>query len=148
MSKQKPFQYWAACPDFSSGEIIHYITDPDRSTSVTYNTFAKHVDLGPLRAQDHPAMYRISAPSNWAISFHKSKLPNGQPIYYFDWSRIEHIFIDPEHGTPGTEEMVVLAQSLDDEEEERDEPHVAIAAERKPNPSAPTATDLVKRLRF
>lgn len=107
------FKYWAACPDFSSGEIIHYITDPDRSQKISYQAFARHVDLEPLRRDDHPAMYRISAPDNWAISFHKSSLPDGQPIYYFDWSRIEHIFIDPADGVPTREEMAERARQLE-----------------------------------
>jgi len=105
------FKYWAACPDFSSGEIIHYLTDPERSQGITYRTFARHVDLAPLREADHPAMYRISASSNWAISFHQSELPTGQRVYYFDWSRIEHIFLDPSEGTPTTEAMAELARA-------------------------------------
>jgi hypothetical protein len=39
-------------------------------------------------------MYRISAPSNWAISFHRSALPSGAPVYYFVWSGVEHFFVD------------------------------------------------------
>jgi len=93
------FRYWAACTDLS-GAIIDYITDDVRSRSVTYKTFARHTDLDSLRAADHPAMWRISCPDNWAISFHRSRLPSGQRIYYFDWSRIEHIFIDPTEGVP------------------------------------------------
>lgn len=105
------FQYWASCPELS-GELIHYITDPDRSQQITYATFAARVDLAPLRAEDHPAMYRISAPDNWAISFWRSELPSGVPIYYFDWSRIEHIFIDPGRGEPDPEIERRLAQSV------------------------------------
>lgn len=107
------FEYWAACTDFSSCEIIHYITDPDRSKRITYRTFARNVNLEPLREMDHPALYRISVPENWAISFHKSKLPNGCPIYYFDWSRIEHIFVNPADDFPDREEMVRLAQQAE-----------------------------------
>jgi hypothetical protein len=58
-------------------------------------------------------MYRISAPDNWAISFHKSRLPTGQRIYYFDWSRMEHIFLDPDEGFPGLREMAELAIELE-----------------------------------
>ena len=103
------FRYWAACPDFHSGEIIDYINDPDRAVEITYKTFAKHVDLAPLREQDHPAMWRISSPDNWAVSFYRSSLPNGDRIYFFDWSRIEHIFIDPAKPWPSTREMAELA---------------------------------------
>ena len=101
------FRYWAACPDFSRGEIIDYIND--HAKEITYRTFAKRADLQPLRDKDHPAMWRISSPDNWAITFYKSQLPNGDPIYFFDWSRIEHIFVDPDNGWPNREEMVRLA---------------------------------------
>jgi hypothetical protein len=87
------YSYWAACPQLP-GEFVQYIADPDRTTQVTYRTFARQADLAPLRRQDHPAMYRISAPDNWAISFWRSQLPSGQTIYFFDWSRIEHVFVD------------------------------------------------------
>jgi len=39
-------------------------------------------------------MYRISCKDNWAISFWRSEIPSGVQVYYFDWSRIEHIFVD------------------------------------------------------
>jgi len=87
-------KYRFACPDSPCGELISYITDDDRSTQITYQTFVKYADLEPLREMDHPAMYRISAKDNWAISFHKSVTPSGIPIVYFDWSRIEHVFSD------------------------------------------------------
>jgi hypothetical protein len=85
------WQYRFACTD-SYGELINYITDDERSRDISYRTFTKYADLGPLRRDDHPAMWRISCPDNWAISFHESALPSGTPIVYFDWSRIEHVF--------------------------------------------------------
>ena len=108
VNRRNKFVYWRSCPDFHSGEIIHYITD--HATEITYQTLARNVDLEPLRSQNHPAMYRISSPDNWAISFYKSRLPNGDPIYFFDWSRIEHIFIDPDRPTPDAYEMVEMAR--------------------------------------
>ena len=104
------FAFWGACTDMPDGAIIHYIIDPARSRRVTYQTFARNVDLDDLRDQNHPAMYRISAPTNWAITFYKSKLPNGQAIYYFFWSGIEHIFVNPEQAWPDAHRMVGLAQ--------------------------------------
>lgn len=90
------FEFIGACPEMT-GPLIHYITAPGVSRRISYSTFAKHVDLSPLREQDHPALYRISAPSNWAISFWRSELPSGRRLYYFDWSRMEHLFVrDPE----------------------------------------------------
>ncbi len=95
VAHHRPYRYWAACTDLP-GELVQYIADPDRNTKLTYRAFARQADLEPLRAADHPAMYRISAPDNWAISFWRSELPSGQKIYFFDWSRIEHVFVDRE----------------------------------------------------
>ena len=103
------FVYWASCPDLT-GEIIHFITDEVRARKITYQTFAARVDLEQLRKQGHPAMYRISAPNNWAISFWASHLPSGRPIYYFLWSRIEHIFVDPSRGILDPEHESKLAR--------------------------------------
>lgn len=89
------FKYWSRCIEMD-GELVRYLTDSDRAEQITYGTFARHVDLAQMRKQEHPAMYRISCPDNWAISFWKSRLPSGTLIYYFDWSRIEHIFVDRE----------------------------------------------------
>lgn len=86
------YTYWAACTDLF-GALIHYITDGKRAKQITYKTFARSVDLASLPGgRGNPALYRISRPDNWTISFWKSKLPSGQTIYYFVWSRIEHIF--------------------------------------------------------
>ncbi len=47
--RPKAFQLWATCPDFSSGEIIHYLNE--HATEVTYATFARWADLSQLRAE-------------------------------------------------------------------------------------------------
>lgn len=102
------FDFWLSCPDIVYGEIIHYMTD--RATEISYTTFARNADLGPMREEDHPAMYRISRPDNWAVSFYKSELPNGDPVYFFDWSRMEYIFVDPDRGFPDVHELGRLAR--------------------------------------
>lgn len=87
------YEFWRACTDFhgpGGGRLIQYLNDHEKT--VTYKTFASRAELGPLREVGHPAMWRLSAPDNWAVSFHRSRLPSGIPVYYFDWSRIEHIF--------------------------------------------------------
>jgi hypothetical protein len=86
------YRYWECCIGLP-GELVQYIADSNRSQQVTYETFARHTDLEPLRQEEHPAMYRISCRDNWAISFWQSHLPSGGKIYYFDWSRIEHVFV-------------------------------------------------------
>lgn len=87
------FRYWACCIDLPGG-LVRHVADTDRSRRVTYETFARHVDLEPLREEGHPATYRMSCKDNWAISFWRSQLPSGQRVYYFDWSRIEHVFVE------------------------------------------------------
>lgn len=86
------YRYWECCVGLPGG-LVRYISDSDRSGQVSYDTFARHVDLGPMRAEGHPATYRMSCRDNWAISYWRSRLPSGQPVYYFDWSRIEHVFV-------------------------------------------------------
>jgi hypothetical protein len=90
------YHYWTDCvsmPGPKAGELVNAIRHHPRDRAVSYQTFARHADLAPLRASGHPAMYRISAPDNWAISFHRSRLPSGAPVYYFAWSGIEHFFV-------------------------------------------------------
>lgn len=91
------YGYWVSCVDMpgpAPGELVRAIVDHPNDRRVTYKTFARHADLAPLRAVDHPAMYRISSASNWAISFHRSELPTGAPVYYFAWSGIEFFFVN------------------------------------------------------
>jgi hypothetical protein len=99
-------EFWGACPDLT-GPIIDYITD--QAVEVTYRTFARHADLSQMREDDHPAMWHISSPDNWAVAFYRSELPSGRPIYFFDWSRIEHVFVDPDDW-PDREEEDELAR--------------------------------------
>jgi len=107
----KPFKFWASCPQLE-GELIHHLVDCDRAVRITYGTFARHVDLEELRKQDHPAMYRMSCPDNWAISFWKSWLPSRTLVYYFDWSRIEHIFVDRETSLKKELELLTAMTSV------------------------------------
>lgn len=86
------FRYWSCCIELP-GELVQHLVDDDRCRQVTYATFARHVDLSGLRAEGHPATYRMSCEDNWAISYWRSRLPSGQEVWYFDWSRIEHVFV-------------------------------------------------------
>lgn len=87
------FKYWSRCIEMD-GELVRYLADPSRAVQVSYRTFARRCDLAQMRKEEHPAMYRISCSNNWAISFWKSRLPSGVQVYFFDWSRIEHVFVD------------------------------------------------------
>jgi len=91
-------KFWATCEMLSpyprAYEVMQFITSNQKP--ITYPTFARKADLSELRAMDHPSLYRISSPSNWAISFHKSRTPSGIPVYYYRWSGIEHMFTPDE----------------------------------------------------
>ena len=95
MARSRPYRFWASCIQLT-GELVHYLTDDERAVQITYGTFARHADLEPLRREGHPATYRMSCKDNWAISYWRSQLPSGVLVYYFDWSRIEHVFVDRE----------------------------------------------------
>ena len=86
------FRFWLHCPEMT-GPVVDYIND--QAQQITYDTFAHRADLRALRAGGHPAMYRISAPDNWSVSFYKSELPSGLPVYFFDWSAMEYVFVPP-----------------------------------------------------
>ncbi len=102
------FEVWVSWEDDElPRELRDYIND--HAQEISYRTFTQRVNLDPLREEDHPAMWRISAPDNWSVSFYKSKLPNGDPIYVLDWKGIDHIFVDPERGRIDKQEMVWLA---------------------------------------
>lgn len=89
----KDFRFWTSCPGMP-GELVHYMTDPDRAVRITHGTLVRHADVATLPGgRDHPALYRASCPDNWAISFWRSELPSGARVYYLDWSRIEHVFV-------------------------------------------------------
>jgi len=77
-----------------AGELVNAIRDHEKSEAISYRTFVRHVDLAPLREEEHPAMYRISCDDNWSVSFHKSHLPSGARVYFFAWSAIEHFFVE------------------------------------------------------
>lgn len=95
MAPSKSYRFWANCIQLT-GELVQYLTDSERAVQITYGTFARHADLEPLREEGHPATYRMSCKSNWAISYWRSELPSGVRVYFFDWSRIEHVFVDRE----------------------------------------------------
>jgi len=89
----KGYRFWASCPQMP-GELVQYIADSDRAVRITHGTFSRHADVATLPGgREHDALYRASCPDNWAISFWRSELPSGARIYYFDWSRIEHVFV-------------------------------------------------------
>ena len=87
---QGEFGFVFTCPG-STYETIHYLVDVT-AQPISYKTFRLYADLDSL-GQDHPALYRISRPDNWSVSFDKGFLPSGIPAVWLTWSRIEHVFV-------------------------------------------------------
>jgi hypothetical protein len=83
-------------PGADPGALVNAIRHGAASCAVSYKTFARFANLDFLRREGHPAMYRISCPDNWSVSFHRSRLPSGAPVYFFVWSGIEHFFVQDE----------------------------------------------------
>lgn len=110
LQRRRPFVFWSSCVQLKSGELVDAIRRHPRSEQISYKTFARHVDLDELRKAGHPAMYRISAPDNWSITFYQSLLPNGQRVYYFVWSGIKHFFVDSRIDTPNEKELVAMLE--------------------------------------
>jgi hypothetical protein len=87
----KPFKYLTDCIGMADGDLVNDLKS--RAVPIAYSTFRTYADLQPLRDEGHPAMYRISRPDNWSVSFWKTTMPSGQPVLYFAWSGIEHFFV-------------------------------------------------------
>jgi len=69
-------------------EELEYIID--HSKQISYVTFIKNVDKEFINEFNENVGIPIN--KDWAVTFYKSKLPNGKPAYYFDHSAIEHVF--------------------------------------------------------
>jgi hypothetical protein len=97
---RKPFRFIGACPEMTT-EFVTYVVDKNPSVprrfptiDISYTTLARHCDLDELREERNQAMWKLSVPSNWGVSFHRGQLPSGRLCYYFDWSRMEYFFIE------------------------------------------------------
>lgn len=70
-----------SCSGSRLRELEHII---DHERSVTFETFKRNVDEVPE--------YSVALKDDYAVSFHKSRLPNGKRVYYYVHSAIEHIY--------------------------------------------------------
>lgn len=65
---------------------------------ISYNTFIKAVNKNEFNiickylGYSNDSKEGLHIKDDWAVSFYKSKLPSGQPVYYFVHSAIEYIF--------------------------------------------------------
>lgn len=66
----------------------------DNSEDIVYSTFVRNVNKDDLKILKERLGYSRSFPlkNDWHVSYHKSKLPNGNSVYYMCHSYIEYIF--------------------------------------------------------
>ncbi len=80
------FQY--TCVGCGDLEELEYIIDHARE--ISYRTFAKAID--PDFLEEIKPNGGVPLSRDWAVTFHKSKLPDSRPVYFMDHSAIEHVF--------------------------------------------------------
>lgn len=88
MNKYKRLSYRYCCVSPTSLKELQFIID--NSIEIKYNTFIKHVDTDKIK--EFNTHFSIHIDKDCNVTFHKSKLKNGEPAYYFKHSAIEHIF--------------------------------------------------------
>lgn len=90
------YQYCCVSP--KSITELNYIIDNSRE--ITYETLRKRVDPESFKEVKEMLGYNrqlqrdcgITLKSDWGVSFYKSKMLKGKPVYYICHSAIEYIF--------------------------------------------------------
>jgi hypothetical protein len=87
-------RYRYSCVSPRSINELDYIVDNSRT--ITHDTFRKNVGKDNYweiaSALGYDGAGGLSLSSDWSVSFHKSRLPDGRPVYYVAHSAIEYIF--------------------------------------------------------
>lgn len=91
-------EYQYCCVHPKSIDELNYIIDNERE--ITYNTLRKNVDSDSFKEVKELLGYNkqlfldcgLTLQNDYAVSFHKSKLPDGRRVYYIRHSAIEYIF--------------------------------------------------------
>jgi hypothetical protein len=87
------FQYTCVDCNYNGKEKeLFYIID--HSIDITRDTFLKYVDRNELRNIESHLGYDRYLPmsKDWHVSYFKSRLPTGRPVYGFVHSAIEFVF--------------------------------------------------------
>lgn len=65
---------------------------------ITRQTFLRNVDQREMSSLEDSLGYgdHLRMSKDWNVSYWSSKY-NGQPVYFFDWSRIHHVFMGVEN---------------------------------------------------
>lgn len=84
------------CDQIATAEELEDMYTSERE--IGYKTFSKHVDTAKLSGTLGYAHGRqakgLRLAKDWSVSFYRAVF-RGKPCYYMDWSRIDHIFMDP-----------------------------------------------------
>jgi hypothetical protein len=80
------FQY--NCVGCDDVEELEYIIDHSRD--ISYKTWA--LNVGSENSREWTNAWGIPLYKDWAVSFFKSRLPDGRPVYGFIHSAIEYVF--------------------------------------------------------
>ena len=111
MSRAYGYRYWASCPDLNY-RLASYL--PDAATEITYRTFRKYVSRTELLKNPwgKDALWRISYPDNWSVSFGRTKTPSGVKLVYLSWGGYEIYFVDPSAPEIDIEDEASLADQI------------------------------------
>ena len=88
----KDYRFLTTCVDIPSEDLEAFEEMMENAKSVTYETLRRHCE--GLREWEDMLGYGswLRMKDDYAVSFYKSTF-KGKPCYYFDWSRIEHVWV-------------------------------------------------------
>lgn len=84
--KKAVFSGWTCLSGPS--ELVHFLVKHGKT--VSYRTFAKNVDL---KTANLDLTQRRLLPTDWHVTFLRSKLPSGALAWVMQHSHIEHLFL-------------------------------------------------------
>lgn len=92
------FEYLTCCTELTHADAPELHAMIEERIEVSFDTFRRNCAWKPLA---HALGYRVGRrgsalhlKDDWAVHFYRSFF-KGKPCYYMDWSRIEHIFVEP-----------------------------------------------------
>lgn len=91
-------KYYSCCVDYPDVDELNHIVDNSRE--ISYRTFRSHVDSENFNTIKEKLGYtnqlrkncNLTLQNDYAVSFHKSRTPEGKPVYFLRHSAIEYVF--------------------------------------------------------
>lgn len=98
------------CVSANAATISHII---DKGERVELRTIARALGAALNEwAAGHRYSRSFPLSKDWAVGFYRSWLPDGTPVWYVDWSAIEHVFV-PAGYSPDLGELERLAEAAE-----------------------------------